>query len=137
MHPHEEGTPQGGAISVLLSQVSLHDVLDLWFEGVVKPRLQGEASVVRCLDDFGVCVQWRVDALRVQEALRKRLGTFALTVEPAKTRLVECGRFAQRHASTRGRRRPETIFFLGLTLDGTQNQKGHVKVGLRTEKSRL
>ena len=51
MHPNEEGTPQGGSISVLLSNVYLHYVLDLWFERVVKPRLQGEAYWVRYLDD--------------------------------------------------------------------------------------
>ena len=42
--PSEEGTPQGGSISVLLSNVYLHYVLDLWFERVVKPRLQGEGA---------------------------------------------------------------------------------------------
>ena len=35
VHPSEEGTPQGGSISVLLSNVYLHYVLDLWFERVV------------------------------------------------------------------------------------------------------
>jgi len=35
-HPNEEGTPQGGSISVLLSNVYLHYVLDLWFEHVGK-----------------------------------------------------------------------------------------------------
>jgi group II intron reverse transcriptase/maturase len=137
IHPNEAGTPQGGSISVLLSNVSLHYVLDLWFECVVKPRLQGEAYWVRYLDDFVVCCQFRADALRVQEALRKRLGKFGLALEPAKTKLVEFGRFAQRHAGKRGRRRPETISFLGFTLYCTQNQKGNFKVGLRTEKSRL
>ena len=39
MHPNDEGTPQGGSISVLLSNVYLHYVLDLWFDHVVKPRL--------------------------------------------------------------------------------------------------
>jgi hypothetical protein len=104
---------------------------------VVKPQLQGEAYLVRYLDDFVVCFQFRADALRVQEALRKRLGKFGLTLEAAKTKLVECGRFAQRHAGKRGRRRPETIAFLGFTLYCTQNQKGNLKVGLRTERSRL
>jgi retron-type reverse transcriptase len=47
LHPNEEGTPQGGSISVLLSNLYLHYVLDLWFERVVKPRLQGEAHLVR------------------------------------------------------------------------------------------
>src|SRR5262249_52006732 len=41
--PSEKGTPQGGSISVLLSNVYLHYVLDLWFERVAKPRLRGEA----------------------------------------------------------------------------------------------
>src|SRR5438552_6922117 len=60
-----------------------------------------------------------------------------LTLESSKTKLVEFGRFAQRHASKRGRKRPETIYFLGFTLYCTRNRKGNFRVGLRTEKSRL
>ncbi len=136
-HPNEEGTPQGGSISVLLSNLYLHYVLDLWFERVVKPRLRGEAYVVRYIDDFVLCFQYREDALRVQDALRKRLGKFGLTLEPKKTKLVEFGRFARKWASKRGRKRPETIYFLGFTLYCTRNRKGNFRVGLRTEKSRL
>src|SRR5246127_5539660 len=109
VHPNEEGTPQGGSISVLLSNLYLHHVLDLWFERVVKSRLRGEARLVRYIDDFVICFQYRSDAIRVQDALRLRLGKFGLTLEPTKTKLVEFGRFAQRHASKRGRKRPETI----------------------------
>lgn len=137
VHPNEEGTPQGGSISVLLSNLYLHYVLDLWFERVVKPRLRGEAYLVRYIDDFVMCFQYRADALRVQDALCKRLGKFGLRLEPTKTKLVEFGRFAQRHAGKRGRKRPETIYFLGFTLYCTHNQKGNFRVGLRTEKSRL
>jgi group II intron reverse transcriptase/maturase len=137
VHPSEEGTPQGGSISVLLSNLYLHYVLDLWFERVVRGRLRGEARLVRYIDDFVICFQYREDALRVGNALRRRLGKFGLTLEPTKTKLVEFGRFAQRHASKRGRRRPETIYFLGLTLYCTCNRKGNFKVGMRTEKSRL
>jgi RNA-directed DNA polymerase len=60
-----------------------------------------------------------------------------LTLEPTKTKLVEFGRFAQRHASKRGRNRPQTIYFLRFTLYCTRNRKGNFRVGLRTEKSRL
>jgi len=137
IHPNEEGTPQGGSISVLLSNLYLHYVLDLWFERVVKSRLRGEAYLVRYIDDFVVCFQYREDALRFQDVLRKRLGKYSLTLEPSKTKLVEFGRFAQRHASKRGRKRPETIYFLGFTLYCTRNRKGNFKVGMRTEKSRL
>ena len=134
---NEEGTPQGGSISVVLSNLYLHYVLDLWFERVVKPRLRGEAYLVRYIDDFVVCFQYRSDAQRVREALGNRLKRFGLALEPDKTKLVEFGRFAQRHASKWGRRRPETIYFLGFTLYCTQNRKGNFKVGMRTEKSRL
>ena len=37
------GTPQGGPRSPCLANVSLHDVLDLWFEKRVKKDMQGEA----------------------------------------------------------------------------------------------
>jgi RNA-directed DNA polymerase len=137
VHPNEQGTPQGGSISVLLSNVYLHYVLDLWFERVVKPRIRGEAYLVRYIDDFVMCFQYRADALRVQDALCKRLRKFDLKLEPTKTKLVEFGRFAQRHAGKHGRRRPETIYFLGFTLYCTRNLKGNFKVGMRTEKSRL
>jgi group II intron reverse transcriptase/maturase len=137
VHPSDEGTPQGGSISVLLSNLYLHHVLDLWFERVVRCRLQGEARLVRYIDDFVICFQYRSDALRVQDVLRRRLSKFGLALEPTKTKLVEFGRFAQRHAGKRGRNRPETIYFLGLTLYCTRNRKGNFKVGMRTEKSRL
>ena len=137
IHPSEKGTPQGGSISVLLSNLYLHYVLDLWFERVVKPRLQGEAYLVRYIDDFVMCFQYRADALRVQQVLSKRLGKFSLTLEPTKTKLVEFGRFAQRHAGKHGRRRPETIYFLGFTLYCTRNLKGNFRIGMRTERSRL
>jgi RNA-directed DNA polymerase len=137
IHPTEEGTPQGGSISVLLSNLYLHYVLDLWFERVVKPRLRGEACMVRYIDDFVLCFQYRADALRVQEALAKRLRRFSLTLESTKTKLVEFGRYAQRHAGKRSRKRPETISFLGFTLYCTRNQKGNFRIGMRTEKSRV
>ena len=92
---------------------------------------------MRCIDDFALCFQYCAHALRVQEALCKRLGKFGLILEASKTKLVEFGRKAQRQASKRGRKRPETIYFLGFMLYCTRNQKANFRVGLRTEKSRL
>jgi RNA-directed DNA polymerase len=134
--PNEEGTPQGGSISVLLSNLYLHHVLDLWFERVVKPRLCGEAYLIRYIDDFVICFQYREDAERVLEVLRKRLEKFALALEPSKTKLIEFGRFAERDARARGQR-PATLYFLGFTHYCTRNRKGNFKVGRKTEKSRL
>jgi group II intron reverse transcriptase/maturase len=134
--PNEEGTPQGGSISVLLSNLYLHHVLDLWFERVVKPRLCGEAYLIRYIDDFVICFQYREDAERVLEVLRKRLEKFALALEPSKTKLIEFGRVAERDTRARGQR-PATLYFLGFTHYCTRNRQGNFKVGRKTEKSRL
>jgi hypothetical protein len=98
-------------------------VLDLWFAKVVKTHLESEAYLVRYIDDFVICFQYRSDAIRVQNALRRRLTKFGLDLEPNKTKLVEFGRFAERHASKRGRNGPETLYFLGFTIYCTRNQK--------------
>ena len=45
--PPETGTPQGGTVSPVLANVSLHSALDIWFEKVVKPRCRGEARLCR------------------------------------------------------------------------------------------
>jgi hypothetical protein len=130
------GTPQGGSISVLLSNIYLHYVLDLWFEKVIKPKLKGEAYLVRYIDDFVVCFQLRSDAIQFQDALVKRLGKFSLELEPKKTRLVEFGRFALRMAKEK-EKRLETVYFLGFTHFCTRNRKGNFMVGRRIEKSRF
>ena len=46
----EEGTPQGGSLSALLSNVYLHYVLDLWFERRFRPGCRGEAHLYRFAD---------------------------------------------------------------------------------------
>jgi RNA-directed DNA polymerase len=52
LHRATEGTPQGGVISPILSNIFLHHVLDAWFEQEVKPLLQGQGSLIRFADDF-------------------------------------------------------------------------------------
>jgi RNA-directed DNA polymerase len=47
----EAGSPQGGVVSPMLSNIFLHYVLDDWFEQVVQPRLQGRAFLIRYADD--------------------------------------------------------------------------------------
>jgi Reverse transcriptase (RNA-dependent DNA polymerase) len=52
LHFATDGTPQGGVISPMLSNIFLHHVLDKWFEDVVRPRMKGKATLVRFADDF-------------------------------------------------------------------------------------
>ncbi|MEO5970604.1 MAG: hypothetical protein ABIQ95_11810 [Bdellovibrionia bacterium] len=78
---------------------------------------------MRYIDDFVVCFQYRSDAIRFQNVLRKRLAKFSLSLEPNKTRLVEFGRFAARHAKRRNTKL-ETIYFLGFTHFCNRNRSG-------------
>jgi group II intron reverse transcriptase/maturase len=132
----ETGTPQGGSISVLLSNIYLHYVLDLWFEKAVKPKLRGESYLIRYIDDFIVCFQYKEDAIRFHEVLEKRLAKFTLELEPNKTRLVEFGRFASIDTKKEGRK-TETIYFLGFTHFCTRNRNGKFTLGRKTERNRL
>jgi retron-type reverse transcriptase len=49
-HP-EAGSPQGGVVSPMLSNVVLHSVLDEWFVREVQPRLKGHSFLIRYADD--------------------------------------------------------------------------------------
>ena len=45
------GTPQGGIVSPILSNVYLHYALDDWFDKEVKPRCDGDVVLFRYADD--------------------------------------------------------------------------------------
>ena len=95
-------------ISPLLANIFLHYVLDEWFEKEVRPRLKGEAFLIRYADDFVIGVAREDDARRIMEVLPKRMSKYGLTVHPEKTRLV---RFQPPQASdseTEGREPPDT-----------------------------
>jgi hypothetical protein len=64
-------------------------VVDRWFEEEVRPRLSGEATLVRFADDFVMTFETHHDARRVLEVLGKRLGRHGLTLHPDKTRFID------------------------------------------------
>jgi len=128
------GTPQGGVISALLANVYLHEVLDLWFERQVKPRLRGRAFLIRFADDAVLCFECGDDARRVMDVLPKRLGRYGLTLHPEKTRLL---RFTRPRGRRPGPPRPGTFDFLGFTHHWALSRKGNWVVKRRTAKDRF
>lgn len=133
----ETGVGQGQVISPLLANLYLHYVLDEWFEQDVKPRLRGEAHEVRFADDFLLCFQYKEDAERVMEVLRKRFAKYGLTLHPEKTRLIEFGRSAVGKAERPGGKPPETFDFLGFTHIATRNRRGSFTIHVKTMRKRL
>jgi group II intron reverse transcriptase/maturase len=130
-----EGTPQGGVISPLLSNIYLHHVLDQWFEDEVKPRLQGQASLVRYADDFVMTFESCRDAERVREVLDKRFGRYGLTLHPDKTRSIDF-RPQRRGGTPKGCSEPR-FDFLGFTHTWGRSRKGKDVVRQTTAKNRL
>ncbi len=128
----EAGTPQGGVISPLLANLYLHEVLDVWFERDVKPRLQGRGFMIRYADDAVLVFKHEGDARRVLEVLPKRFGRFGLTLHPDKTRLVRFG--PPRPPDGPG---PGSFDFLGFTHYWGKSRKGSWIVKRKTASSRV
>jgi group II intron reverse transcriptase/maturase len=123
-HP-DAGSPQGGVISPVLSNVYLHEVLDVWFERQVRPRLRGRASLIRYADDAVLVFSDEDDARRVLEVLPKRFGRYGLALHPEKTRLVRFER-PRRPPPPGGPdvAPPETFDLLGFTHLWARSRSG-------------
>lgn len=134
----DEGTPQGGVISPLLSNIYLHEVLDEWFETAVRPRLKGRGFMVRYADDFVMGFECQEDAERLMRALPGRFARYGLKIHEGKTRLV---RFVRPKAGGGmgggGGGEPETFDFLGFTHYWAKSRKGRWFVRRKTARKRL
>jgi RNA-directed DNA polymerase len=130
----DEGTPQGGVISPLLANIFLHDVLDLWFERDVRPRLSSKATLIRYADDFVLLLHDEKDVSRVMSALAKRFTRFGLRLHPDKTRALSF----DSPASGKPRAQVTRSFdFLGFTHYWAMSRKGKWVVKQRTAGTRF
>ena len=125
------GTPQGGVISPLLANVYLHEVLDVWFEQEVRPRLDGSASLIRYADDATMVFAREADARRVMTVLAKRFARYGLTLHPAKTKLID---FRKPTGNGGG---PGSFDVLGFTHFWGRSRKGTWVVQRKTSRSRF
>jgi len=117
-----------------LANVYLDEVLDRWFEAEVKPRLEGEAFLVRYADDFVLVFASARDAQRVMAVLGKRLAKYGLTVHPQKSRVLDFRRPQPRQQAGKG---GESFQFLGFTHHWGRSRKGRWVVQRKTASKRM
>jgi len=139
LHRPKAGSPQGGVISPLLSNVYLHYVLDTWFEREVRGRLKGRSFLVRFADDVVMGFACESDARRVLEVLPKRFARFALTLHPTKTQLVKFTRPPYRDPpkGSAPSSRSGTFDLLGFTHYWCRSLRGNWIVKRKTARDRL
>jgi len=132
----EAGTPQGGVISPLISNIYLHEVLDKWYVETLKPRLKGKSFLVRFADDAVMGFSNKNDALRVMKVLGKRLEKFSLTLHTDKTKLVKF----QNPSSSKfnmDRDKNGTFDFLGFTFFWGKSRKKKMVIRWKTSKKKF
>jgi RNA-directed DNA polymerase len=126
----EKGTPQGGVVSPMLSNIFLHYVLDDWFVKTVQPNMKGKCFLIRFADDVIIGYQLESDANRLMEVLPKRFERFALSLHPKKTRLIAFGKPACRG-------KPQGTFdFLGFTFYWGKSLTGNWVIKKKTARKR-
>lgn len=86
-----KGTPQGGVISPLLSNLYLHHAFDKWME-TTYPHTTFE----RYADDIVIHCDSKAEAEKMRADLEARMQGFELTLHPEKTKIVYCKNY-QRH----------------------------------------
>jgi hypothetical protein len=69
--------------------------------------------------------------------MRERLGKFALSLHPDKTRLIEFGRFAAADRKRRGLGKPETFNFLGFTFICGKSRAGCFLIHRKSRRDRM
>src|SRR5438128_11512913 len=134
----DAGTPQGGVLSPLLANIFLHEVLDVWFEQDIKPRLKGRAVLIRYADDAVLGFSREEDARRVLAVLPKRFSKYGLSLHPEKNRLIDFR--APRGGGPSGpseapRRR--TFDLLGFTHYWAKSRRWYRGIKQETAKARL
>lgn len=100
------GTPQGGVISPVLSNLFLHYAFDVWMDGK-----HPKNPFARYADDAVIHCKSRLDAQLIKESLGKRLVECGLELHPTKTRIVYC-----KDAFRKGNLPDISFDFLGYTF---------------------
>lgn len=135
--PTEEGSGQGSVCSPVIANIYMHYVLLWWFHEKVRPVLKGYSGIIVYADDFVVCFQYKDQAERFYESLKRRMENFGLSLEEEKSRLLEFGRFAAENRKLAGKGKPETFNFLGFTHYCSKSRNGKFRVKRKTSRKKF
>jgi RNA-directed DNA polymerase len=124
----EDGVPQGGPVSPVLSNVYLHYVLDLWFERRFRKTCRGYAELTRFADDFVAVFENGEDAERFRQEMDERLAAFELRIVPEKTALLHFDGSLLQGGTGRPTEKPGTFTFLGFTHYLTKTRRGTITI---------
>ncbi len=120
---NEVGSPQGSIVSPLLANIFLHYVLDLWF----KEHFGGyHQQMVRYADDVVFCFHDQDKAESFLPQLKERFQTYQLSVNEAKTKIVNFGNKAH-----------NVFNFLGFTFYWGRTREGKTLLKLKTQTEKL
>ena len=114
----DRGTPQGGVISPILSNLFLHYAFDLWMQRTL-PNLPW----CRYADDGLVHCRTEDEAVAVKAMLRERFAVCELEMHPTKTKIVYC-----RDSNRRGRYPNVSFDFLGYCFRPRTVKSSHGNV---------
>ena len=117
-----KGTPQGGVVSPVISNLFLHYGFDMWMK-----RVHANSLFARYADDAVIHCKTKEEAEKVRGQLEERLREIGLELHPDKTKIVYC-----KDSRRQGSEGEEVSFdFLGYTFKPrrTVDRKGEVFTG--------
>lgn len=146
-----KGTPQGGVISPLLSNIFLHYALDKWLE-INYPQI----SFVRYADDMVLHCKTKQEAELILSAIKERLQQVKLRLNEEKTKIVYCKdyRRTQQHEKVQfgflgysyqprkskskyGTGRSYTAFTAEMSKDNQKKIRAEIKAAIPWRNTRL
>lgn len=101
-----KGTPQGGVISPLLSNLYLHHAFDMWME-----KYHNSSPFERYADDIVIHCRSEEEATNLLNAIKERLIKFDLELHPEKTKIVYC-----KDDRRKGKHEHESFTFLSYSF---------------------
>lgn len=102
----DKGTPQGGVISPILMNLFMHYAFDKWME-----RSHPTCPFARYADDAVIHCRTEGEAVKLMDALGKRLNECRLSLHPTKSKIVFC-----QNSKVAGNHSHVQFTFLGFTF---------------------